>query len=381
MIYLDNAASTPMFADLVDDHIHSIRHHFGNPSSTHKMGYELREIVKAASEAILDTAGADTDTAFVIFTSGATESNNLAINGLRNRKPAHLAASIIAHPSVMEPCHTLAAEGAALSLLKVDGDGRILGEQLSRCENPLQFLSVCYIHNETGVIQDLESIRRKLDSHHPDAVLHVDGVQAFGKYEIPWTSAGIDLLSISGHKCHGPASSGALICRKGISLSPLIRGGGQQNGWRSGSVDAIAIHALGRAAETCRQQREMLFKRAEGLNHRCRELLTGMRRGDGSSYGAICHVEADRTSPYILSVAIPGFEAAVLSRMLGEQDIMVGTGSACSAQSKEPSKTLSAMGIPRELAFATLRFSFGEQNTDTEVHAAISSLNRILNSY
>jgi cysteine desulfurase len=382
MIYLDNAASTPLFSELLDGYVHSVRHHFGNPSSTHKMGYELRSLVERATESVLRASGVPDNAATVVFTSGATESNNMAINGLHhNPHTSRLAISSTEHPSVMEPCQSLALNGADLTLLTVTSDGRISPGQLNGNGKPYQSVSVCYVHNETGVIQDLEQIRREMNVAHPDAILHVDGVQAFGKFPIPWESAGIDLLSISGHKFHGPASCGALICRNGIPLTPFILGGGQQNSLRSGSVDAIAICTLGKAADIFNEQRDALYSRIHRLNALCRERLATMARRDGRVYDTHCHVVSDLASPYILSVAIPGFEAAVLSRMLGERDIMVGTGSACSAQSKAPSHVLTAMGVSRDLAFATLRFSFGAQNTETDIHSAITALNEILDSY
>jgi cysteine desulfurase len=345
--YLDNAASTPPHPELIAGFAESAAF-FANPAAAH--AYDLRKELGRCERELLAALRIPQDEARVIWTSGGTEANNLAIFGSR---PTSVATVATEHPSVLEPAKRLGA-----TVLPVDNEGRLSKVVAA------DLISVCHVHNETGVVQDLASVRAEA----PASRLHVDATQSAAKLRIPWREARIDLLTCSGHKLHGFGSIGALIVRKGLSLVPQLLGGGQQDTLRSGSIDVCAVRNFARAA-TLTAAAEPPTLLCE-LRNRLDELGVPLRINSPND-----------ASPYILNFSLPGHEGAVLVRMLAELGVRVGTGSACSAEAKAPNRTLSAMGRNRAEAFGALRVSIGLRNTTQDIHAFLAALQNVLADY
>ena len=379
-IYLDNAASTPLLPVLKEEM--NKWHHLAyvNPSSGHKLGRQMMKFIKQCEVDFLKAC--KIVDAELIWTSGGTEANNLAIFGsldLPKIEGKSVLCSTTEHASVNSCFDDLGRRGANVSKVKVDENGlldhRDLAEKLS---SDTIFVSISYVQSETGAIQDLTAIRETLDQLAPEAIFHVDAVQALAKFDIPWSQAGIDLLSVSGHKMHGPGSIGALIRRQSFELKPVMLGGGQQNGLRSGSLDPLLIAGFTRSLL---EQDNNLFR--ETACQLKTVLLDGIRKltDNHGNPVRIKVISGETASPYIVSISLPDYQGAVLMRFLAEEGIMVGTGSACSANSSGPSKTLMAMGLSKEEAFGALRISFGQQNTVKDVESFISVLQGVLKNY
>lgn len=351
MTYLDNAASTPPHPELVAGFAESATF-FANPAASHMHAYDLRQELARCERELLAALRIPQGEAQVIWTSGGTEANNLALFG---SEPSALATTAVEHPSVLEPAQKLQAQ-----ILPVDRDGRV---SLATLASP-DMLSICHVHNETGVIQDLSSIRAAA----PAARLHVDATQSAAKLAIPWREARIDLLTLSAHKLHGFGSIGALIVRKGSSLTPQLLGGGQQDNLRSGSVDVCGVRNFAKAAT--------LSAAASPP-----PLLCELRNRLGELPTRVILNSPEDASPYILNFSLPGYEGAVLVRILSEFGVMVGTGSACSAEAKAPNRTLTAMGRTSDEAFGALRVSIGLQNTAADVDAFLAALTAVLKDY
>ena len=347
MTYLDNAASTPPHPELIADFAESAAF-FANPAAAH--AYDHRRELGRCERELLRALRIPQEEARVIWTSGGTEANNLALIGSH---PKRMATSATEHPSVLEPAKRLAA-----TILPVNREGR-----LSHVI-PVDLLSICHVHNETGVIQDIASIRELA----PNARLHVDATQSAAKLPIPWREARIDLLTLSGHKLHGFGGIGALIVRKGVRLQAQLLGGGQQDNLRSGSLDICGIRNFARAAT--------LTAAAEAPT-----LLSDLRNQLGTLGTELRLNSPEDGSPYILNFSLPGYEGAVLVRMLAELGVMVGTGSACSAEAKAPNRTLMAMGRNRAEAFGALRVSIGQQNSAADIESFVAALQEVLRDY
>ena len=250
LIYFDNAASTPLFPEVIDEYVHFLTQNYSNPSASHKAGLEIRQRLNDAGRSLLNVLATSADAAQVVWTSGGTEANNLAIfghaNTHSNTEEFSATTSLVEHDSVFKPFKRLESRGAKISWSNVDEMGHIDFDHLSRLINEkTELVSICHVQNETGVTQDLVKIRELMNVKSPKAKLHVDGIQSFGKIEVPWEAAKIDMLSISSHKSHGPGGIGALIVRNSnTKLQPIFEGGGQQNNVRSGSIDSPSAIAF-----------------------------------------------------------------------------------------------------------------------------------------
>lgn len=380
-IYLDNAASTPPYEELAAE-MPKLAGHFANPGAAHATATRLRRRLDAAADEWLETLGADPNTTDVVWTSGGTEANNLAILGTRPAAGADARViSATEHPSVDAPCHALAKRGARITSVPVDGRGALDADALAEALTPeTALVSICMVQNETGAVQDLNAIRRLIDEHAPRALLHLDAVQAVGKLPIPWRAARPDLVAIAGHKLHGPSGVGCLVVRRGVPLQPLILGGGQQRGLRSGSLDAPGILAFTRAGHRACTEQQPLYATALGLRGRLRQGLGDLTGRDGDPL-AVRWLSPPDGSPFICTFALPGYQGAILARALGERGICVGTGSACASESRLPSRILTAMGVPKEVAFGAIRVSFGYHNTATDIDGLLQALQHVLAEY
>ena len=374
-IYLDNAASSPLLSSLHEDLPAIFKQGYINPSSGHKLGRQMTKNLDRIKEEFLNNSVGNSE-ADLIWTSGGTESNNLAILGsIPDNRPLnyHIVSSQTEHASVDACLDYLESSGARVDRISVDQNGQLNLDELKSCLTAeTNFLSVALVQSETGVIQDLGAIRKVLDECAPKALLHVDAVQALGKVSIPWQDTRIDLISFSGHKIHGPGSIGALIKRPGIDLKPQILGGGQQDNYRSGSLDPANI-AMFNAALKVLSENSFTEKAAELKD----KLLDGLKKLK-VNYRLI---SPEQSSPFILNLSFPEYQGAILMRFLSEENIMIGTGSACASQSSGPSKTLIAMGCTKDEAFGSIRISFGLQNSLEDVDKFLTAFNSVLKNY
>jgi cysteine desulfurase len=363
-VYLDHAASTQPFDAVIEQYPAWLRTTYANSGAVHAPAYDNRRAISEASSTVARLVGClDAE---VVWTSGGTESNNLALRGIMADRPNRgLLISAAEHASVRETAAALEAAGTPVARIPVRGDGQLDLEALSALlSGSTALVSICAVQNETGVIQDLPSIRAAMREAAPKALLHVDGVQAFGKVPLDWQAGRIDLLTLAGHKIHGPPGVGCLICRKGVRLTPVLHGGGQQQNRRSGTPDACGILAFTASVKELKAGYEAAAERAAALRQ---QTLGGVREIAADHAIDIRVFGGDSVSPFILSFSFPGYQGAVLARLLSTRGVHVGTGSACAAESKEPSKVLTAMGVDRNTAFGTVRVSFGYDSSEDDV--------------
>jgi cysteine desulfurase len=363
MIYLDHAATTPLDPRVLDAMLPWLREDFGNPASEHAPGRKARAAVELARSQVAALIGATAEE--IIWTSGATESNNLAIKGaleFRGLKGAHIVTSRIEHKSVLDTCRYLETQGMRATYLKPDGAGRLSVEQvLAALSADTCLVSLMWVNNEIGVINEIESLAPLLRQR--GILLHVDAVQAAGKLPIDLAQTPVDLLSLSAHKLCGPKGIGALFVRKRprARLSPQMHGGGHEQGMRSGT---LATHQVAGMGEACRLAGIEMPAESPHLSALRDELWTRLR------VLPRIHLNGDpqRRAPHILNVSFEGAEGESLRALLG--GLAVSSGSACSAATREPSFVLRALGRDDELAGSSLRFSLGRNTTRSEIEQA-----------
>jgi len=361
-VYFDNSATTPILPEVLAAMQPYFAEQFGNASSIHHHGQETRAAVeraRASVAALLSCRAPE-----IVFTSGGTEADNLALFGTVNAGD-HVVTSTIEHHAVLNSCKHLEDEGCELTYVPVDGSGRVDPDDVRRALRPnTRLISVMMANNETGVLQPVEEIGRI--AAEADVYFHTDAVQAAGKLPIDVEKIGCDLLTISGHKIHAPQGVGALYVRKGTKLSPMLFGGRHERSRRAGTENVPGIVALGKAAELakqglCRGEDQKLA----ALRDRLESAL--LRIESTGVNGA----EAPRI-PNIVNVYFAGIEGEALVIALDLKGLAVSTGAACSSGAIEPSHVLMAMGASPERARANLRFSLGKQNTDEELDFAIA---------
>jgi cysteine desulfurase len=366
-VYLDNNATTPVLPEVLDAMRPYFGEHFGNASSIHHHGQETRGAVERARESIATLLGCRP--AEIVFTSGGTEADNLAIFGLA-RPGDHVISSTIEHHAVLNSCKQLQERGIEVTFLPVDGRGLINPDDLRRALRPnTKLVTIMFANNETGVIQPVEEIGKICAK--ADVYFHTDGVQAASKIPIDVKAVGCDLLSISGHKFHAPQGIGALYVRKGTKLEPMFYGGSHERSRRAGTENVPGIIGMGKAAElaikafAAGEDREMAALRdrlqAAILN---RVESAGVNGSD--VYGEVAHRVPNTTNIYF-----DYLEGEALVIALDLKGLAVSTGAACSSGAIEPSHVLTAMGLRPDRARASIRFSLGKQNTAGDVDFAI----------
>jgi len=364
-LYLDYNASTPLDPRVLEAMTDCLSGIAGNPSSTHQFGRAARARIDTAREQVAALVGAHASQ--VIFTSGGTEANNLALHAVSwGRQPGRLAVSGIEHPSVLEPARALAARGWQLDLIDVDGLCRVTSEALiEKLHRDTRLVSVMTANNETGVIQDVAGLAESARS--AGAVLLSDAIQAAGKMALDFESSGVQLMTLSAHKIYGPKGVGALIVDKSLELAPLMVGGGQERGFRAGTENVAGIVGFGVAAELAKMQL------AERVAHtrRCRDRLeTGLARYPEISVFAEC---AERL-PNTVQLAIAGIDGETLLMQLDRSGIAVSSGSACSSGKSGPSHVLMAMGVDAESAGGAIRISLGRDTTEADIERVLTAL-------
>lgn len=372
--YFDNSATTRALDSVRDIVVKTMTEDFANPAAKHRKGMEAEQYIKEARAQIAKTLKvADKE---ILFTSGGSESNNMALIGtaLANQRTGkHIISTAIEHPSVYNPLEYLEELGFELTFLPVDHDGHISLEELEAAIRPDTILvSVMYVNNEVGAVEPIEEISRIIKKKNPKTLFHVDAIQAYGKFLIRPKKQGIDLLSVSGHKIHGPKGVGFLYIGNGVKIKPLIYGGGQQNNMRSGTENVPGVAGLGVAAKEMYTDHE---KKVAYLT----ELKDYMTDRLGEIEGVVINSKkGGESAPQIVSASFSGVRSEVLLHALEDKGIYVSSGSACSAHHPGVSGTLVGIGVAPKLLDSTIRFSFGLFNTKEEIDYCIEVLKELL---
>ena len=372
--YFDNSATTRCYPEVAEIVVKTMTEDFGNPSAMHLKGVEAEKYVREAAQTLAKILKVNEKE--IIFTSGGTESNNLALFGgadANKRSGNHIITTSVEHAAVGQPAERLEQMGYEVTIVPVDHRGVVQLEALEKALCPDTILvSTMYVNNEVGAVMPVEEIAKLVHEKSPKALYHVDAIQAFGKYRIYPKKAGIDMLSVSSHKIHGPKGVGFLYINEKARIQPQILGGGQQAGMRSGTDNVPGIAGLGVAAkmvytdfdEKIEHMYQLKERLAEGFLKLPDVRLNGMEIREGA--------------PQILSASFLGVRSEVLLHTLEEKGIYVSAGSACSSHKRKAAGTLSAMGMEAAQRESTLRFSFSEENTFEEVDYALEVIGQVL---
>ncbi len=372
--YLDNSATTPASATVVSLMQKVLLEDYGNPSSMHTKGMEGENYMKEARARIAKTIKASDKE--IYFTSGGTEANNLAIIGsamANKRAGMHLITTAIEHPSVANPFAYLAEQGFTVTYLGVDEYGVILLDELEAAMTSETILvSIMHVNNELGAVQPIAEAAAIIRKCNPACLFHVDAIQSYGKYRIYPKKLGIDLMSVSGHKFHGPKGSGFLYVKEKTKIRPIILGGGQEQSLRSGTENVPAIAGLGLAAEE-------IYANLDENMQRLYELRGALIQAASQIEGLQLNGHLDETNaPHIVSLSIHGVRAEVLLHALEERGVYVSAGSACSSNKPAISKTLQAIGLDKSLLDSTVRLSLSVHTTAEEVDYACEVLAEVV---
>lgn len=374
-VYLDNAATTKCAPAVVEKVVKVMQEDFGNPSSRHMKGVEAENEIKAAAQTIARTLKCQEKE--ILFTSGGTESNNLAVIGAalaNKRRGNHVIVSSVEHSSVKEPFNALEREGFCVTYLPVDSAGMVSLEALKAAlDEETILVSVMYVNNEIGTVEPVEAIGKLIKAYNPSIIYHVDAIQAYGKFKIVPKNLGIDLLSVSGHKIHGPKGTGFLYIKEKTKIKAMILGGGQQKAMRSGTENVPGIAGLGVAAGLIyNPDFEEKINRMYALRDAFIGQLTTLEK-------VIVNGRTGReTAPHIVSASFASVRAEVLLHALEEKGIYVSSGSACSSNKPGLSSTLVAIGLDKNLLDSTIRFSFCFETTKEQLDYTIEVLKELL---
>ncbi len=371
MLYFDHNASSPLDARVFETMEPYLATMYGNPSSTHRLGRASRTALDIAREQVAQLV--NVSSAQVVFTSGGTEANNLAVMMAKKTLGRHLLYSSTEHPSVVSPMNNFSAQGYAVEALAVSQQGTIsTGELTARLRSDTALVSIMHANNETGVIQNIAELSDVIKSTR--AVLHVDAVQSAAKIPVNFDALGADLLTLSAHKMYGPKGVGALIAAKPFDLEPMLSGGGQEWGRRAGTENVAAIVGFGKAAEIAVQE---LGQREQQLLSLKNTLEIRLKTINGLS------IVADKANrlPNTTQVTIKGMDGELILMMLDKKGFCISGGSACSSRILAPSPVLTAMGYCTEDALSAIRISLGQQNTQEEVIQLSEALSDIVATY
>lgn len=391
-IYLDNSATTKVYSDVADLCVKIMREDYGNASSMHHKGVVAENYIRKGAEQIAKTLKAKPKE--ILFTSGGTESDNIAIIGgamAHKREGNHLITTCIEHPAVLNSMKYLENQGFEVTYLPVSEEGLIdLDELKNAMREDTILVSIMAVNNEMGAIEPLEEAGKIIHGANPRTIFHVDAVQGYGKEMLIPKQLGIDMMSVSGHKIHAPKGIGFLYIREGVRIVPITYGGGQQGGLRSGTLNAPGIAGLGRAAE---ETYEDLSDKLDNLYELKVRLIKGLTselsdiriNGIDTSVRKIKDLtdeELDsivrRTAPHIVSVSVKGVRAEVLLHALEDKEIYVSAGSACSSNHPQVSGTLKAIGIPKEFYDSTVRISMSGFTTAKDIDETVKAFKEIV---
>lgn len=373
-VYFDNAATTKILPEVREIMLETMDMDYGNPSSLHMKGVDAEKYIKYSKSVISKQLKCDPKE--LIFTSGGTECNNLALIGIANaykRSGNHIITTRIEHASVYNPLFYLEEQGFRISFLEVDEKGIVDIDQLKRelCEDTI-LVSTMVVNNEIGAIEPIEEIAEVIKlynkEHNKTIVYHVDAIQAFGKMQLYPKRIGVDAMSISGHKIHGPKGSGVLFVDRNIKIKPILLGGGQENNMRSGTENTTAIAGFGKATEIMYYHLDENVSKMKLLKEK---LIEGATAIDGVTSNS-------GDAPHIVSLSFCDVRSEVLLHALEEKGIYVSAGSACSSNHPAISGVLKAINLDSKLLDSTLRFSFSENNTLEEVEYTVEVLTQLL---
>ncbi len=372
LVYLDYAATTPVapeVAETMAQHL-TLEGNFANPASrSHRFGWQAEEAVERARIIVAKLIGASNRE--IVWTSGATESNNLAIKGvLEGFESGHVVTSSIEHKAILDPCEYEAGKGFDVTYLEPNGEGLITADQVEQALRPdTRLVSLMLVNNEIGNVTDIQSISKVLKNH--DALLHCDAAQGTGKLAIDVGAMGVDLMSICAHKMYGPKGIGALYVRKApeVKVYQQIHGGGHERGMRSGTLATHQIVGFAKAAELVMADLELEIAHNAELRDQLwkgLEVLGGVKRNS----------HATQCSPNHLNVSFSDVDGEILLASLAQ--LAISSGSACNSASVAPSYVLKALGLPDEMAHAGIRFSVGRYTTQADVEFAIEEVSRVI---
>lgn len=372
--YLDNSATTPCYEEVRDIVVKTMMEDYGNPSSMHLKGVEGEKYMREAAQKIAKTLKVDEKE--IYFTSGGTESDNWALFGTamaNQRRGKHIIISSLEHKAVSAPADVLEQHGFTVTRLGADEQGVISLQELENAITPETILvSIMHVNNEVGSVQPIQQIGELIKKKNPQTYFHVDAVQGYGKYRIFPKKWNIDMLSVSGHKIHGPKGIGFLYVGEKVKLSPIIYGGGQQKGMRSGTDPVPGMAGLGVAAEKIYRNLE---ENVAGMRELRQYFVQGLEKlGDVVIHG----MDGEKGAPHIVSASFLGVRSEVLLHSLEDRKIYISAGSACSAHRKSGSPTLQAMNLPKEEKESVVRFSFSELTTKEELDYTLQVLGELL---
>lgn len=375
--YLDNAATTQVLPQVSEIVKKTMEEDYGNPSSLHRKGVTGEQYVRRAREQIAKTLKCETKN--IIFTSGGTESNNMALMGCamaNRRRGKHIITTNFEHASVSQPLLYLEEMGFEITWLPVDEKGHLSPETLKKAlREDTILVSVMLVNNEVGSVLDVRSLAETAHAYCRDILFHVDAIQAYTKMQIRPSRMGIDLMSVSGHKIHGPKGTGFLYRDPRVKMHPLIYGGGQQGGMRSGTENVPGIAGLGLAAEIMDRTLDERRAHMYGLK---KYFAAGLQEIEGVVIHAYDQENPEETAPHILSASFPNIRSEVLLHALEEEGIYVSSGSACSSNHPGISGTLRAIGVLPKHLDSTLRFSFSELSTGEEADYTLAALKKLI---
>lgn len=371
MIYLDNAATTPLLQEVLDEMLPYMKERYGNPSSIHKLGREANNALQLARKRISKLINAKGG---IVFTSGATEANNLALKGFTNsmkNKGDHIITSSVEHEAILEPCKDLEKNGFNVTYLPVDSHGMI---DLDALENAITektiLVSIMFANNEVGTIQPVREIAEIAHKH--DIVFHTDAVQVVGKVPVDVQALGIDMVTLSAHKMYGPKGVGTLCIDNNLKIEPILHGGGQEDQIRSGTQNVVGIVGMGKAAEMAVQHMDTYDNHVRNLRDRL--IDSTLRKIKYSKLNG----HPTQRLPNNAHFTFLGVNGEDLIIKLDENGIEASTGSACSVQKQKASHVLKAMGFNHEEITGSLRLTLGVQNTIDEIELTVSKLSMIV---
>lgn len=370
MLYWDHAATTPPYKEVVDTISEIMNQHYGNPSALHRAGEDAAKLLKRAREVCAGTL--DVQSSEIVFTSGATEGNNIAIKGVAMQyrsRGQHIITTKTEHPSVYECCRQLERLGWEVTYVPVDEHGVVDPLQVAEVvRKDTVLVSIMHVNNETGAVQPLAEIGKVIKEKNNRTLFHVDGVQGFGKLSVSLKDWKVDLYTLSAHKFKGPKGAGIMYINQGIELFPLISGGSQENGQRPGTENVASAVAVAKAMRLAQERQDTFYDKIGKL----RNLLLNEIR----SIPDFVLNSSEKGAPHIVHFSYPGLKPEVLVHTLEELGMLVSTKSACSSRNSEPSRILQAMGKDKEMAASGIRISMGWEHTEDDMNCLVKALHQ-----
>ncbi|KGX89131.1 cysteine desulfurase family protein [Pontibacillus litoralis] len=372
MIYFDNSATTKPYLEVLATFRQVSERYYGNPSSIHRIGCDSERLLTQAKKQAAQLLNVEESE--IIFTSGGTEGNNLAVKGIalqHQQRGKHIITTSIEHPSVKEACKSLESLGFNVTYLPVDQNGQVNVQDIADAitEDTI-LISVMHVNNELGTIQPIEEIG-EIANKYPKLFFHVDYVQGLGKVPLDFNKAHIDLCTMSGHKIHGLNGTGMLYIKKGTSIFPLLHGGSQELSYRAGTENLAGSVSMVKAL------RIILDK--QRTHHHHLQHLNGQLRSELRQIEGVYINSPEDAAPHILNISLPGFKPEVVIHALGERDIFVSTKSACSSKNAGESSVLEACNIGFKRSLSAIRISLSHHNTEEEVDTFVNVLKEVMN--